>query len=351
MRRLLVLYIPQLFGALAFPLLALIFFCVALGWKSKREFLITVAVIIFLLVILLFPMFFLVKSCFDESVVATDAVVKWIKTNEQLKELVADHRNNSVYQQVAAYSLSWGYDLDSIKVETIKEQAMEMVQVLGNHAKVFFGTSVSLISNIGSMVLSLFIFATTLFTTVLYKRQIWNELADLSPFSGDEQDRIITSVGSSISRILLFSMVVGIINFSTTWLSFWWTGLQLKYIFSALAAFLAIIPLSGTWLIWLPASGILFARGDYIGSAVIIAGGLIPYGLSSMVVGYLPGNSHLVGMSIALGLSAYGPAGVIMGPLLVGVLATFTEIYKEFYGRRLSSGDLVRSHGRSQTTY
>lgn len=332
-------------------MLALIFFCVALGWKSRREFLITVAVIIFLLVIVLFPMFFLVKSCFEESVVATDAVVKWIKTNEQLKELVADHRNNSVYKQVAAYSLSWGYDLDSIKIETIKEQAMDLVQVLGNHAKTFFGTSVALLSNIGNMVVSFVVFSTTLFTMVLYKRQIWNELADLSPFSGDEQDRIITSVASSISRILAFSAGVGIINFGMTWLTFWLTGLPLKYIFSALTAFLAIIPLSGTWLIWLPATGVLFARSDYLGMLLMIVGHLVAYASGTAVVGYLPGNSHLVGMSIALGLSTYGPAGVIMGPLLVGILATFTEIYKEFYGRRLSSNDLVRSHGRSQTTY
>lgn len=283
--------------------------------------------------------------------VATDAVVTWIKTNEQLQELVADHRNSSIYKQVAAYAMSWGYDLDSIKIETLKEQAMELVQVLGNHTKVFFGTSMSLLSNIGNMIVSFVIFATTLFTVLLYKRHIWDEIADLSPFSGDEQDRIISSVGSSISRILIFSAMVGFINFGTTWVTFWWTDLQLKYIFSALAAFLAIFPLSGTWLIWLPAAGILVARGDYIGAAVIVAGHFLASGLCRAVVGYLPGNSHLVGMSIALGLSAYGPAGVIIGPLLVGVLATFTEIYKEFYGRRIGSTALVRPHARSQTTF
>lgn len=346
----LVLYIPQLFGALVFPLLALSFFSVALAWKSNREFLITIAVIVFLLVIVLFPLFFLIKSCFEESVVATDAVVKWIKSNNELQELFADHRNSSIYKQVAAYANSWGWDLDAINLDQLKEQAMSAVQKLGDHVNVFFGSTLSLLSNIGSMIVGFLVFATTLFTLVLYKGQIWSDIAELSPFSGDEQTRLITSLRTSISYILLCSTMVGIIHFLATWLSFWWTGLQLKYIFSALCAFLAIVPLSGNWMIWLPAAGILSARGDYIGGSVIVGAHFVAEYLSGVIMSKLPGNPHLVGMSIALGLSTYGPIGVIMGPLLVGLLATMTEIYKGFYtARKAAPVDIIR-HARSSTT-
>lgn len=348
-----VLYVPQIFGALVFPLLAMSFFCVAMAWKSKREFLITVAVIVFLLVIVLFPMFFLIKSCFQESVVATDAAVKWIKQNNEIQELLADHRNSSIYKQAAAYANSWGWDVDAINVNDLKEQAMGAVQKLGDHINVFFGSTLSIISNIGNLLISCVVFCTTLFTMVLYKRQIWQGVAELSPFSGDKQERLTSSVSRSISSILLCSTLVGIIHFACTWFGFWWTGLQLKYIFSALCSFLAIIPLSGNWMIWMPAAGILFARADYLGGAIIIGTHFAAEALSGLVMAQLPGNPHLVGMSIALGLSTFGPIGVIMGPLLVGILATLTEVYKEFYSyvRKTPSNDLIRTHARSITSF
>lgn len=296
-------------------------------------------------------MFFLIKSCFEESVVATDSVVTFIKTNNELQQLFADHRNSSIYKQGVAYAQSWGWDLTSVDINELKEQAMQAVQKLGDHVNVFFGSTLSLLSNIGNIIVGFIVFSTTLFTMVLYKRQIWNELEELSPFSGEEQERLISSLASGISRILLCSSMVGIIHFGCTWLSFWWTGLQLKYIFSALCAFLAIIPLSGNWMIWLPAAGILFARNDYIGAAIIVSAHFIAEFLSGIVFSYLPGNPHLVGMSIALGLSTFGPLGVIMGPLLVGLLATCAEIYKGFYSRKSAASDLLRTHGRSQTSF
>jgi predicted PurR-regulated permease PerM len=300
-------------------------------------------------------MFFLIKNCFEESVVATDSVVKWIKSNNELQELFADHRNSSIYKQVVVYGQSWGWDLDSVNVDQIKEQAMAVVQKLGDHVNVFFGSTLSLLSNIGNIIVGFIIFATTLFTVVLYKRQIWEDVAELLPFTGKEQDQLVSSLASSISRILLCSTMVGLIHFTTTWLSFWWTGLQLKYIFSALCAFLAIVPLSGNWMIWIPAAGILVARSDVVGALAVVSAHFVAEILSSIVMSYLPGNPHLVGMSIALGLSTYGPVGVIMGPLLVGLLATMAEIYKGFYNKKVptpsSSVDAVRYHGRASTSY
>jgi predicted PurR-regulated permease PerM len=348
-------YIPQVFGMLVFPLIAFSFFSVAMAWKSRREFLVTVAVIVFLFVIVLFPMFYLIKSCFEESVVATDAVVKWIKHNHEIQELLADHKNSSIYKQAVLYAQSWGWDLAAVDIEALKEQAMTVVQKLGDHVNVFFGSTLSLLSNIGNIIVGFIVFCTTLFTMVLYKTQIWSDMTELSPFAGEETERIISSIASSISRILLCSTIVGILHFVFTWLSFWWTGLQLKYIFSALCAFLAIVPFSGNWMIWAPAAGMLLARSDYIGAAVIVGAHFIAEGFSAAVMSHLPGNPHLVGMSIALGLSTFGPLGVIVGPLLVGILATVAEIYKGFYSRRqlvpTQSSDLIRAHARAQTSF
>lgn len=336
-------------------MLALVFFSSAMAWKSNREFLVTVGVIVFLLVIVLFPMFFLIKSCFDESVVATDAAVDWIKHNNEIQQLLADHKNSSIYKQSVEYARSWGWDIGTVDLEALKEQAMGAVQKLGDHVNLFFGSTLSLLSNIGAIIVSIIVFCTTLFTMVLYRTQVWEEIAELSPFAGNEFERIISSVSSSISRILLCSTLVGIVHFSFTWISFWWTGLSLKYIFSALCAFLAIVPLSGNWMIWLPAAGMLFAKHDYVGAALIVAGHFAAEIISASIMSHLPGNPHLVGMSIALGLSTFGPLGVIVGPLLVATLGCVAEIYKGFYARKAALGssasDAVRNHARSQTSY
>lgn len=102
-----------------------------------------------------------------------------------------------------------------------------------------------------------------------------------------------------------------------------------------MSGFLAILPLFGSWLIWLPAS-LYLAFDDRWSEAVSSSSLQLTFSLLHIAAGWfdsfiyqlIPGaNSYFIGMSIVLGVSTFGAVGIILGPLLVGTLVPVKEIY------------------------
>lgn len=302
--------------------------------------------------LILFPTFFLFKSCYEESVLATDAVVHFVKHNDDIQQLITDHKNSYLFKNFVKYAQSWGWNEVDFDLEKLEEHALYLLKMIGNNVSVFFGSSMSILTNLSNIVVSFIIFSTTLFYIIFYKTLILEFISELSPFNNEEQTKIFDSFKISISKIILCSLIIGVTQFWTTWFSFWVTGLQLKYIFSAIASFLSIVPILSTWIIWVPAM-IFHILNDQNLNAFIIA--LLhlsnSYILNGYVQSYLPGNPHYVGMSIALGLSSFGPIGVLVGPLLASLVFTIIEIYKGFYTkprRQLTNKDSLNLKSNSE---
>lgn len=148
----------------------------------------------------------------------------------------------------------------------------------------------------------------------------------------DEHEKLFVSIRNSISRIFVCSFIIGFTHFWSTFISFYLTGLELKYIFSALSAFLSIVPLLGSWIIWMPACAILLSRAQYMSAIIIGFVQLFTNNvIDSYIFSYVPGNPYYVGMSVFLGVSSFGLSGMITGPLLAGLVVTTLNIFKSYY--------------------
>jgi hypothetical protein len=105
------------------------------------------------------------------------------------------------------------------------------------------------------------------------------------------------------------------------------------------AAFLSIIPILSPSVVWGPAVMLLLSRG-LIWSALMFT--LVQlatmFVIDPAIKGYIPGNPTFVGMSIVLGVSTFGITGVLLGPLLAGLIITASDIYKSHYSRDIPMG-------------
>ena len=114
--------------------------------------------------------------------------------------------------------------------------------------------------------------------------------------------------------------------------------------------FLAMIPVLGTFVIWLPAAAYLALSGDWGKAAILVAWGTVVIGgIDNFLYPILAGDRlrlHTVPMFIAIvgGLAVFGAAGLILGPLFVVLTLALLQIWRE----RAHAAEAVEEEGRGE---
>jgi len=102
-------------------------------------------------------------------------------------------------------------------------------------------------------------------------------------------------------------------------------------------ALLSIIPAVGPALVWIPAAIILFAQGQIVSAIILVIAGTVLIGLADnllrpMLVGRdtkMP--DYLILLSTLGGLTAFGLAGIVIGPIIAAFFLSVWEMAEEEY--------------------
>ena len=159
-------------------------------------------------------------------------------------------------------------------------------------------------------------------------------LTDLSALNPAETREIAKRFADTIHAIVFGTGVIAAVQGTLGGLMFWWLGLPLPLVWGTIMAMLAIVPVLGAFVIWVPAAIYLALEGRWV-EALILAG------WGSMVVGtadnflypVLVGNRLQLHTIVAListfgGLILFGASGLVLGPAVVVVTITIIKILK-----------------------
>jgi len=115
---------------------------------------------------------------------------------------------------------------------------------------------------------------------------------------------------------------------------------------------LAVVPVLGAFIIWIPATLLLALEGS-LGKALILAvwGGVVVGGIDNLIYPILVGNRlklHTIPafMAIVGGLIVFGASGLILGPVTLTVTVVLLEIWRSRTPR--SGGHKDDGHRGSQ---
>jgi predicted PurR-regulated permease PerM len=160
-------------------------------------------------------------------------------------------------------------------------------------------------------------------------------LRTLSPFSDEEMNLVFQRVGNTIDATVYGMIVASSAQGLLGGLMFWWLGLSAPLLWGAVMAFMAMVPVVGAFLVWIPAATYLALEGHW-GKAVILSlWGLLVVGtIDNLLRPFLMGKSlevHtvLAFLSMAGGLLLFGPAGLILGPVGLAVTTQLLEIQRD----------------------
>lgn len=159
-------------------------------------------------------------------------------------------------------------------------------------------------------------------------------LRRLSPFSNLETTKLIVRVRNTISAIIYGTLAVAVLQGALGGVMFWWLGFPSPAFWSLIMGLLSIVPVLGTFVVWIPAAIYLAVEGRWVDAAILAAWGSLVIGSAdNLIRPLLVGEGlrlHTVPTFIALlgGLQLFGAAGIALGPIAMTTAAQMLEFWR-----------------------
>jgi predicted PurR-regulated permease PerM len=165
------------------------------------------------------------------------------------------------------------------------------------------------------------------------RRTALQSLRSLSPLSEMEMDllggRVRDTIYATVYGTLAVSSVQGLLG----GLMFWWLGLSAPLLWGVVMALLAVVPMVGAFVVWIPAALFLASEGSWGKALILTLWGMLVVGtIDNLLRPILVGNrlklhTVLAFMSVVGGLMLFGPAGLILGPVVLTITLVLLEIW------------------------
>jgi predicted PurR-regulated permease PerM len=160
-----------------------------------------------------------------------------------------------------------------------------------------------------------------------------------------EYTRLLLDEFRRVGRMtLLGTVLTGLAQGTLAAIGFWITGVPQAIFFGIATAIASLVPAVGTLLVWVPAGLYLFASGHPAKAIIELAwGALIVVGFSDYVIRpRLVGDEAMPALLtfVALfgGLEVVGLAGLIVGPVVMGLAVAVLRVYtREAKARRAAT--------------
>jgi predicted PurR-regulated permease PerM len=159
-------------------------------------------------------------------------------------------------------------------------------------------------------------------------------LRSLLPLSEADMSRLFSEVSDTVHATVYGTLVVAAIQGTLGGLMFWWLDLPEPLLWGVVMGALAVVPVLGAFVIWVPVA-IFLALEGHVGHALLLAvwGAVVVGGIDNLLYPMLVGqrlkmHTIVAFVSIVGGLIVFGPSGLILGPVVFTVTRLLLEVWK-----------------------
>jgi len=146
-------------------------------------------------------------------------------------------------------------------------------------------------------------------------------------------NRMFDDVSDTVHATLYGTLAVAIVQGTLGGVMFWWLGLPTPLLWGIIMGLLAVVPVLGAFIIWIPAAIFLVLEGSG-GKALLLTlwGAIVVGGIDNLLYPMLVGrrlkmHTVLAFISLVGGLIVFGPSGLILGPVIFTVTRLLLEIW------------------------
>lgn len=200
----------------------------------------------------------------------------------------------------------------------------------------FSATAGTIVSGSMFQVISFGLIFYLLFFFLRDRRAALASLHHLSPLSRVETETLLHRVRDTIHATVYGTLAVATLQGVLSGFMFWWLGLPAPLLWGVVMAILAVVPMLGAFIVWIPAALFLALEGSWGKALILTLWGMLIVGTIDnllrpvLVSSRLKLHTVLAFISVVGGLMLFGAAGLILGP----VALTITTVLLEFWRTR-----------------
>jgi predicted PurR-regulated permease PerM len=165
-------------------------------------------------------------------------------------------------------------------------------------------------------------------------------LRDLLPMTRRRAERVLRRVGDAVWAITYGTLVVAAVQGALGGVMFWVLGLPAPVLWGVVMALLALVPVLGPFVVWVPAAAFLAMEGQWGKAVAMTAFGAVIIGLvdnvlyPSLVGDRLRLHTLVVFLSMLGGLSLFGASGLFLGPAILTFAIELRRVWRGRSGTR-----------------
>ena len=198
-------------------------------------------------------------------------------------------------------------------------------------------TATKTASFIGGWILQLVTITLTFYLLFYFlrdRRLVMAWLHEVSPLSTADTGRLFKRIVDTVQATLYGTFAVATIQGALGGLMFWWLGLAAPLVWGLVMGVLAIVPVLGAFIVWLPVAILFALEGNWSSALLLAAWGILVIGaIDNFLYPVFIGNRlklHTVPSFIAVvgGIILFGPSGLLLGPVAVATTLVLLEVWR-----------------------
>lgn len=294
--------------------------------RTKRKGVTSAIVCLMIIVLIIGPLTYLFVAVVYQAAGAVAKVNELYNTGELNQWLDFD----IPFWQTAKEKLSQYYDISQIKLDEIAKDSINKVSsVVVNQTTWIVTNGTKAVFYFGLMVFAMFYFFRD-------GEKIMTKVRRLLPLSPSQIEIAFRELHDVIQATMYGGLVIALLQGVLGGIMFAILGIPSPVFWGAVMAFLALIPLVGASIVYIPTGLILMLGGSVVSGIVVIGVGSIVISQVDNVIrpilisGKTSLHPLLLFFTILGGISMFGLLGIVVGPMIA---AAFTILLRVFETR------------------
>jgi predicted PurR-regulated permease PerM len=156
----------------------------------------------------------------------------------------------------------------------------------------------------------------------------------ISPFTRGQEVELTEHLTRTVRGVLMSMVVVPMCQGLVALPAFWAFGVPKPHLWSVMVVFAALIPILGSPLAWVPAGlYVLLSGSTGKGIGLLIYGAVVISGIDNIIKPMILKGAAQIHMMFAFlsilgGVYAFGPKGILVGPVVLSLVLSAYRIYR-----------------------